>query len=76
MKYTTIIIPRPLNVVGDTETVVSVNGKMYQIMYDVPVSVPENVAEVVMQSKQLQAEIVSVAEKNMMRPGKTALAEL
>ena len=32
-----IIIPKPRNVVGDTETVVSVNGEMYQIMYDRPV---------------------------------------
>ena len=52
-----IIIPKPRNVVGDTETVVSVNGEMYQIMYDRPVEVPRNVAEIIAQSKNMEMKI-------------------
>lgn len=72
----TVIIPKPHNVVGDTETIVSVNGTMYQIMYDRPVEVPRNVAEVIEQSKGLQAKILELTEAAVMRPGKAALAEL
>ena len=42
-----IIIPKPRNVVGDTETVVAVNGEMFQVMYDRPVEVPKNIAEII-----------------------------
>lgn len=72
----TVIIPRPYNVVGDTETVVGVNGKMYQIQYDMPVTVPRNVAEVVQQSKDMQMKIMELTEQNKLKPGKGALAEL
>lgn len=76
MKTITIIIPKPYNVVGDTETIVSVNGMMYQIMYDRPVAVPENVAAVIRQSLSLQAKISEAVEKNILYPGKAAFAEL
>ncbi|MBQ3427383.1 MAG: hypothetical protein IJH37_09630 [Clostridia bacterium] len=72
----TVIIPRPHNVTGDTETVVGVNGKMYQIQYDRPVEVPKNVAEVIKQSQTLQAEIRELEDRAIMKPGKSALAEL
>lgn len=71
-----IIIPKPRNVVGDTETVVSVNGQMYQIMYDRPVSVPRNVAEIVAQSKDLEMKIASLTEAAVLKPNKAAMAEL
>lgn len=71
-----VIIPKPHNIVGDTETVVSVNGVMYQIMYDRPVEVPRNVAEVIMQSRDLQAKIMELTEAAVMKPGKAAIAEL
>ncbi len=71
-----VIIPKPHNVVGDTETTVSVNGKIYQIMYDVPVEVPKNVAEVIEQSRELQAKIAEITEECIMKPGKRAIAEL
>ncbi len=76
MKEVTVIIPKPHNVVGDTETIVSVNGKMYQIMYDRPVTVPENVAAVIEQSKELRAKIIAETDKNIMYPDKKAFAEL
>ena len=72
----TIIIPKPRNMVGDTETVVSINGEMFQIMYDRPVMVPRNVAEVIEESKNLEMKIAEECEKGMLRPGKSALAEL
>lgn len=72
----TIIIPKPRNVVGDTETVVAVNGEMYQIMFDRPVTVPCNVAEIIEQSKNLEMKISEECEKGILRPGKSALAEL
>ena len=71
-----VIIPKPHNIVGDTETVVSVNGVMYQIMYDRPVEVPRNVAEVIEQSRSLQAKIMELTEAAVMKPGKAAIAEL
>lgn len=71
-----IIIPKPRNVVGDTETVVSVNGEMYQIMYDRPVEVPKNVAQIIAQSRNLEMKIASLTEAAMLKPGKPALAEL
>ena len=71
-----VIVPKPYNVVGDTETVVGINGKMYQIQYDKPVEVPRNVAEVIEQSKELQAKIIELTEAGVMKPGKAALAEL
>lgn len=72
----TVIIPRPDDVTGDTETVVGVNGKMYQIKYDVPVEVPRNVAEVIQSSQQLRAQIREAEEAGAMRPGKPAMADL
>ena len=71
-----IIIPKPRNVVGDTETVVSVNGEMYQIMYDRPVEVPRNVAEIIAQSRELEMKIAQITEGAVLKPGKAALAEL
>lgn len=71
-----IIIPKPRNVVGDTETVVSVNGEMYQIMYDRPVEVPRNVSEIIAQSRELEMKIAELTEGAMLKPGKAALAEL
>ena len=71
-----IIIPKPRNVVGDTETVVSVNGEMYQIMYDRPVEVPYNVAEIISQSRELEMKIADITEGAVFKPGKAALAEL
>ena len=71
-----VIIPKPRNVVGDTETVVSINGEMYQIMYDSPVLVPKNVAEVISQSRELEAKIREITEAAVMTPGKQAIAEL
>lgn len=75
-EMVTVIIPKPLNITGDTETIVSVNGKMYQIKYDVPVRVPRNVAEVIEQSKKLQAKILEETEKAVYVPGKQPIAEL
>ena len=63
-----IIIPKPRNVVGDTETVVSVNGEMYQIMYDRPVEVPRNVAEIIAQSRDLEMKIADITEASMLKP--------
>ena len=71
-----VVVPKPYNVVGDTETVVGINGKMYQIQYDKPVEVPRNVAEVIEQSKELQAKIMELTEAGVMKPGKAAMAEL
>lgn len=72
----TVIIPKPSGVIGDTETVVSVNGVMYQIMYDRPVTVPKNAAEIIAQSRDLQMKILEATAKAAMIPGKKALAEL
>ena len=71
-----VIIPKPHNVTGDTETTVSVNGEIYQIKYDAPVSVPRSVAEIIEQHKNLQAKISAETEKAIMRPGKQSIAEL
>lgn len=71
-----VIIPKPHNVTGDTETTVSVNGEMYQIMYDRPVEVPKNVAEIIEQSKELQLKILEETASAIMKPGKPAMAEL
>ena len=71
-----IIIPKPRNVVGDTETVVSVNGEMYQIMYDRPVEVPRNIAEIIAQSKNMEMKIAELTENSILKPGKSAMAEL
>ncbi len=76
MNEVTVIIPKPYNVVGDTETIVAVNGRMYQIMYDRPVKVPSGVAEVIAQSLALQAKISETVERNILYPGKAAFAEL
>ena len=72
----TVIIPKPNDIIGDTETVVGVNGKMYQIQYDTPVEVPRNVAEVIQSSADLHAEIREEVEAAIMKPGKPGLAEL
>lgn len=71
-----IIIPKPRNVVGDTETIAAVNGEMYQIMYDRPVEVPYNIAEIISESKDLEMKIADITESNILKPGKTAIAEL
>ena len=75
-KYVTVIIPKPNGIIGDTETTVSVNGKMYQIEYDKPVSVPQNVAEVIECSKNLQVKILEETKNAMFEPGKKSLADL
>ena len=71
-----VIIPKPDDIIGDTETVVGVNGKMHQIQYDRPVEVPRNVAEVIQSSADLRAEIIEATEAAIMKPGKPELAEL
>lgn len=75
-KHVTVIIPKPNGIIGDTETTVSVNGQMYQIMYDKPVTVPENVAEVINNSNNLQAKILEETNAALLKPGKQSLAEL
>lgn len=72
----TVIIPKPDDIVGDTETTVGVNGTMYQIQYDAPVSVPRNVADIINQSKKLHVQIRDFKERSVMTPNKPALAEL
>ena len=71
-----VIIPKPDDVIGDTETVVGVNGMMYQIEYDMPVEVPKNVADVIASSQNLRAEIRELTETDRLYPGKEALASL
>ncbi len=71
-----VIIPKPSNVIGDTETIVGVNGVLYQIMFDKPVEVPRSVAEIIAQSQNLQAKITEITEASIMKPGKPAMAEL
>lgn len=73
-EMVTIVVPKPRNVVGDTETVVSINGKMYQIQYDIPVTVPKNVADVIIQSMNMQAKISD--EINKITNSKSPIAEL
>lgn len=75
-ELVTVIIPKPFNIVGDTETAVSVNGKIYQIQYDRPVSVPRNVAEIIEQSNDLQMKIQEITDTAVLKPGKPAFAEL
>lgn len=72
----TVVIPKPDNVTGDTETTVAVNGVLYQIQYDRPVEVPRNVAEVIAQSQKLKREIAEAVDAAKLRPGKAAIAEL
>ena len=71
-----IVVPMPRNIVGDTETVVSVNGEMYQIMYDRPIEVPENVAEVIENSRRLQEEIAIITEREILKAGKPSFADM
>lgn len=75
-EYVMVIIPKPMNIIGDTETIVSVNGKMYQIQYDKPVMVPRNVAEVVKQSMDLQAKIAEIENASLLKPNKKSIADL
>lgn len=75
-EYVMVIIPKPMNIIGDTETTVSVNGKMYQIQYDKPVMVPRNVAEVVKQSMDLQAKIAEIENDSLLKPNKKSIADL
>lgn len=75
-EYVMVIIPKPMNIIGDTETIVSVNGKMYQIQYDKPVMVPRNVAEVVKQSMDLQAKIAEIENDSLLKPNKKSIADL
>lgn len=71
-----VIIPRPKNITGDDETVVSINGEIYQIKYDEPVLVPKNVAEVIAGSKALHAKIDEMVNGALLKPNKPAIAEL
>lgn len=57
-----VIIPKPRNVVGDTECTVGINGKMYQIQYGKPVYVPKNVAEVIQSHLDIQSELTEDIE--------------
>lgn len=75
-EYVMVIIPKPMNIIGDTETIVSVNGKMYQIQYDKPVMVPRNVAEVINQSMDLQAKIAEIENDSLLKPNKKSIADL
>ena len=49
---------------------------MYQIMYDRPVEVPRNVAEIIAQSKNMEMKIAELTENSILKPGKSAMAEL
>ena len=71
-----IVVPKPRNIVGDTETVVSVNGEMYQIMYDRAIEVHENVAEVIENSRRLQEEIAIITEQEILKAGKPSFADM
>lgn len=71
-----IVVPKPRNVIGDTECTVGINGVYYQIKYDAPVSVPKNVADVIKSHLQLQADIEKDVENATMKPGKDAMAQL
>ena len=75
-EYVMVIIPKSMNIIGDTETIVSVNGKMYQIQYDKPVMVPRNVAEVINQSMDLQAKIAEIENDSLLKPNKKSIADL
>ncbi len=72
----TVVIPRPQNVVGETDTTVTVNGVIYQIMYDVPVSVPRYVAEVIEHSMDMQRVISEIKDRNRADAGKNPIADL
>ena len=71
-----IVVPKPRNVIGDTECTVGINGVYYQIKYDAPVSVPKNVADVIKSHLALQADIENDIENATMKPGKDAMAQL
>lgn len=71
-----VIIPKPHNVTGDSETIVALNGEVYQIEYDKPVKVPKNVAEIIESSRALQAKILKETEAAILTPKKTAIADL
>lgn len=73
--YVNVIIPRPLNLNGDTDTVVSLNGKNYQIQFDRIVSVPRGVAEIIQSSETLKAKIAAEEQDAIYRDGKKPYAE-
>lgn len=75
-EMVSIMIPHPKESVGDTETTVSVNGKIYQIEYDTPVLVPKNVADIVTQSMKQRSKIRAAVEAATYKSGKKAIAEL
>lgn len=73
----TVVVTKPDNVRGETDTSVTVNGKIFQIMYDTPVEVPRYVAEVIQHSREMQAVISEIKEKNRATSAaKKAIAEL
>lgn len=71
-----IVIPKPADVVGDTETVVGLNGTLYHIKYDAQVSVPKGVAEIVEQSRKIQNRLQSAKESAEYKAGKASIADL
>lgn len=75
-EMVTILIPHPKESVGDSETVVSINGKIYQIQYDVEITVPKNVADVIKNSKMLKVKISKAVEAATYKSGKASIAEL
>lgn len=71
-KKVLVVVTRPDNVTGDTETAVCVNGKIYQIQYNKPVEVPKAVADVLKNNEEMSAKVkVLEAASN----GKTPFAE-
>ena len=72
-KKITVMIPKPKDTTGDTETTVIVNGVMYQVQYDRPVEVPEAVAEVIQNSNKLNEKLGKLEEAEMLGARKSAL---
>lgn len=71
-KRVTVVVPRPDNITGDTETVVGVNGKLYQIQYNKPVEVPLSVAQVIQNNADMAVKITDL--ENTVK-GAKAIAE-
>ncbi len=75
-EMVSIMIPHPKESVGDEETAVVVNGKIYQIQYDTPITVPKNVADIIYQSMKQRAKINKAVEAATYKSGKASIAEL
>lgn len=75
-EMVTIMIPHPKESVGDAETTVSVNGKIYQIQYDKQITVPKNVADIIYQSMKQRDKIQKAVEAATYKSGKASIAEL